>query len=119
MAKTEKTDISDLLKFQEELEAVVRKVVKEELDNYEHKCRFDIDDNDAKQFGHFIGMVEDMGDGKIGSGIEIMRDNHQWLSKQRQRGDKLSGVIMLVIVSSVVGGLLVAVWEGIKGMVGR
>ena len=103
--------------WKRELKQLIKDVVREELEHVKHKCRFDITDKDVKEFGHYIGMVTDMGNGRLGGGIEVMRDNHKWMKKQRERGDKLSTAFIVVITSSVVAGTLGAIWLGFKHMI--
>lgn len=97
-----------------EFRNLIREILKEEIKLVKHSCRFNIPDEDGIKFGHYIGMLSDLGDGQMDKGIEVIRDNHKWLEKQRQRGDKLSMVIMITVVTSLVSGALLALGHGIK-----
>jgi len=66
------------------LESMIRRVVKEEI-NTHHDCKFAVTDKDAADFSNYIGMIANVGDGTLGNGLEIMRDNHKWLKLQRDR----------------------------------
>lgn len=100
-----------------DLTKIIRAVVKEEMKNYQHSCRFDITDTEVKEFNAFVGMMGDVGDGRLGSGIGVMRDNHMWLKKQRERSDKLSTAFFVILLAGAIGGVLTAFWEGIKRLV--
>lgn len=101
---------------QKELTELIRLVVREELASYEHECRFNADDTDVKEFGHFMCMMQDLGNGRLGRGVEVIRDNHKWMHKQRERSDKLSAAFFIVIITTITGGMLVALWQGITFM---
>jgi hypothetical protein len=102
----------------QELTTLIRAVVREELAKYNHECRFSVSDEDAKEFGHFIGMMIDVGDGRMGKGIEVIRENHKWLAAQRDRGNTLSTAIFVMLVTTLAGGLLTALWYGLKALIG-
>lgn len=106
-------------KWQEEIVKLIRLVVREELNSYEHTCRFSVDDDDVKEFGHFMGMMQDVGEGRIGKGVDVIRENHKWMAKQRERSDKLSAAFFIVIVTTITGGMLAALWHGIKLLIGK
>lgn len=117
-------DRSEVLKefFQtnEEFLQAIKLAVREEIADISHDCRFSvIKDEDIPQVNHLVGMVGDLGGGKIATGIECMRDNHKWLKKQRERGDSLSLTFLIICITSIVTGLGYAVWEGIKKMMGN
>lgn len=69
---------------------------------------------DEQNYEHMIGMLKDLGDGDIRKGIEVLRENQKWLSKQRERGDKISSTIIYITIAGIVSGALYAFWEGIK-----
>lgn len=100
--------------WREELQLIIRKVVQDELKNYSHECRFAVTDKEAKELGHCIGMISDLGDGRIGGGVELIRDNHKWLKSQRDRGEKISTAFLFILISTTVGGMLTALWLGVK-----
>lgn len=55
-----------------------------------HPCRFNtITDEDAKEFGHIVGMYKDVGDNNLARGIEQIRDNHNIVKAGRKVSRKV------------------------------
>ena len=102
-----------------ELSELIRAVVRDELNKHDHTCRFNLDDHDVKEFGHFMGMIGDLGNGKLGKGVEEIRANHKWLTLQRERSSKLGTTFVLVIVMSLASGTVTAIWFGIKALLAK
>lgn len=101
---------------QTELDAI-RSIIKEEVSSA-HSCRFNfIDADEVSQAAHAVGVVKDLGDGELTRGIELIRDNHKWLNLQRQRSQKISMTILLLMVTAACSGLATAIWLGLKQMV--
>ena len=82
-----------------------------------HKCRLGLNPKDISDFGHYIGMMRDLGEGSMDKGIEIIRDNHKWIKKQREVGNKISICILTTFIITIISGILGAVWLGIKQLV--
>lgn len=85
-----------------------------------HACRIPISDSQAKEMGHAVGMIVDLGGGGdrgLPQGIEAIRENHKWMTKMRKRSDALGMVIMGTFITLTVGGLGTALWAGIKYLV--
>ena len=74
-------------------------------------------DLELQDYSHMDGMLRDLGDGDIAKGIELIRENQKWLTKQRQRGDRISSAILYFTIAGLVTGALYAFWEGIKAKV--
>ena len=100
----------------QEVREILRQVVREELANLEHPCRFNVTKEEAHELGHFTGMLKDLGDGRFAGGIEAMRENHKWMLAQRRRGQKLSTAFLIIVMTSAAGGLFAALWLGIKAL---
>ena len=97
---------------------LIREIARAEMARIPHTCRFaGVVDEDAREFGHIIGMVSDLGSGRLGSGVEVIRDNHKWMQKQRQRSEHLSTAFLFCLVTSLVGAVLYAVWEGVVSVI--
>ena len=96
---------------------IIRQAIREELAAHEHRCRFDMSDTDAREMGEYMRMLSLVGDGSIPKGIEVIRDNHRWLKTQRDRGDKLSAAAAAIVVTTAVGGILTAIWLGLKALI--
>lgn len=105
--------------WKKEIVNIIRDVVREELANYTHTCKFDVDDEKLKDIEHTLGIVSNLGQGNVGEGLEVIRDNHKWLKKQRERSDKLSTAFFIVLFGSIVSGVMAAIWVGFKHMAGR
>ncbi len=101
------------------LTQLIRTVVREEISNHNHDCRFDCEDQDVKEFGKFMGVIQVLGDGKMGNGVEVIRENHKWLYKQRERSDKLASAFVFVLMTTLLTGVTTAIWLGIKSLLGR
>jgi len=97
----------------------LRQVVREELENHLLHCRFStVTEEQAQEAGHLLGMVEDIGEGRVAGGIESIRANHKWLKRQRERSEKLSTALAFAILSSLVGAAFFALWTGVKKLLG-
>lgn len=101
----------------EELVEIIRTVVREELREHDHSCRFDLEDDQVKDVEHCVRMISSVGGGDLTEGIDTIKRNHEWLSLQRERADKASNAIMFLVASAIIGGLLSALWLGLKTMI--
>lgn len=112
-----KSIIGEVIKH-DDFRDLIREIARQELARTPHTCRFSaVGDGDAQEFGHIIGMVADLGSGRLGSGVEVIRDNHKWMQKQRQRSEHLSTAFLFCLVTSLVGAVLYAVWEGVVSVI--
>ena len=98
--------------FKEELKIIIKDVVKEELDAHGHQCSLNLDTSEIKQINHAVGMMTDLGDGELRKGIELIRENHQYLAKQRMRNDRLHNVVYFTILTVVISGFARMAWVG-------
>lgn len=64
-----------------------------------------------------MGMAKDLGDGNVGAGIELMRDNHKRIDKTRKLSDKIATVILNTLITSLVIGVITALVAGIRVVV--
>ena len=95
-------------------EQVLRDVIRSELAAHKHVCRIPITDEHAKQAAVLITEIASMGGGNLMQGFRDTQENHAWLKKQRQRGEKLSTAFCYTMVAGVASGVMVALWKGIK-----
>lgn len=80
-----------------------------------HICRFSmIPDAEAKEMGHAVGMLSDVGAGELRAGIEVVRENHKWTNKVRDRVEKVSLAASLSALGLVIAATIGALWVGIK-----
>jgi hypothetical protein len=80
----------------------------------EHKCRFSIDDDEAKEIPHAVGMIGDLGGGDIRAGVEIVRENHKFISTMRNTVSRFAMVVGGAVATAVVGGVCAALWLGFR-----
>ena len=89
----------------------VRSLLREEIENFP--------EDQAKNLGHVMGMISDIGAGKIDAGIEVMRADHSWLARQRERTEQFGRTFFFAVITSAVGGTALAIWAGIKALLGE
>ena len=95
----------------------VRDAVREEI--YNHSCRLtQISDAEIKDLGHALGMITDLGQGDTRAGVEVIRANVNWMVKQRERTEQFGRTFFFAVITSVVGGVLLAVVLGVKALIG-
>ena len=95
----------------------VREAVRDEI--YQHSCRLaQISDDEIKDLTHALGMITDLGQGDTRAGVEVIRSNINWMVRQRERTEQFGRTFFFAIITSVVGGALLAVVLGIKALLG-
>jgi len=72
-----------------------------------------------EELGHFVGMTKDLGAGSFDKGIEIQRDNHKWMSLQRKQSERISLAIKIFIITTLLSGMIYAIVEGAKKVLGK
>jgi hypothetical protein len=92
---------------------VIRDIMQEVIE-MKHKCRFALDDEQAKEIPHTVGMIGDLAGGDLRKGVEVLRDNHKWISKLRGALDRAAMVAGTALVTGIVAGLGGIVWLGFK-----
>ena len=117
------TDDNPLLFQREDGSFIVTKAQLEEIiagsvvKIIEKKCRFPISDEHANETSHLYGMFADIGNGELSMGIEEARKNHSYVKKIRAKSDKFSTAVFMIVIATVAGGFLKAVWIGVKSLV--
>ena len=64
----------------------------------EHNCRFVVPEDSVEEVGHAMGMISDLGGGGSGGtakGIEVIRENHKWLKRLRERTGKATSTVVI------------------------
>ena len=93
----------------------LRELIREELAKHDHKCRFaetqPKDLEALKQYTHTVGSI---GGGDISDGLDVMRDNHNWLKSQRERSGKLATAFMVCLVSTSTAGIITFIFAAVK-----
>ena len=97
-----------------EVEAIFRRVIKDEARISPHVCRFDISDTQTKQLNQYLGSFTRLsGDNDIGKAFEVTIENHKWLYKLRRRGDKVMTALYIFVFVALVGGGASLLWQGV------
>jgi hypothetical protein len=90
----------------------LRAIIREELKKVTgpHPCRFwQISEADAKEIGHAIVVIADLGEGNLSAGLSTIRENHQWMSRQRRRSERVGTALAIFICVSLLGSVITAV----------
>lgn len=70
----------------------------------DHKCRFNLSEDEAKELMYHFSEVADSGDGSFMEGLQDMRENHRWMREQRTRAKKISSVFLYTFITAVATG---------------
>ena len=93
----------------------VREAVRDEF--RQHACRLSqISDAEVKELTNALGMITDVGQGESRVGMDVIRSNIKWLAMQRERTEQFGRTFFFAVITSVVGGALLAVVLGIKAL---
>ena len=68
----------------------------------------------SSEFGHILGMIKDLGDGDVGKGVEVIRDNHRWTSEFRTLKNKIFNAFLIAVVTVITSGVMALVWTALK-----
>lgn len=68
-----------------------------------------------KEAGHFFGMIEDLGNGDVRRGVEIMRENSKLVALLTSARNKIGNTVLAVLVAAVTGGIIKLIWEAATG----
>jgi len=95
-------------------EQLLRKIIQEELVNYQHKCVLNLNGKDASQLTQHLGGIKALGNGSISSGFNVMQENHRYWYEQRMFNKSVGNTFKKAVIGIVTGGLLLALVMGIK-----
>lgn len=98
----------------EDLPGIIRDAVKQALDEYQHKCRLQISDEDMDQVKFVFHAIREIGHGRVAEGVTEVRENHLFLSKYR----KWTGNIGTVVVTAIILGVLGVVGTWVASIAG-
>ena len=84
------------------------------MGEHNHICRFDLSDGDARRITGHMASIKMLGGGDITDGFNEMQENHKYWKEQRDFNKNVASKAKLVAVGLITGGLLYALWEGIK-----
>lgn len=80
-----------------------------------HVCRFStVDDEQAKEIGHAVGVMADVGKGDLRAGIEVVRENLKWAVRLRDRADKLWLGVEIGVAGIFVTAISTVLWLGFR-----
>ena len=93
-----------------------RAVVKELIEELHGPCPLEcVQRGDVR---HFIGVVKDLGDGDVPTGIRRVRDNHIWVRKFSTTSNKLANTALMAGMGVIVATFVTAMGVAIKVMIG-
>lgn len=85
-----------------------------------HVCRFQgVTDEAAPEICHAVGMLMDVGKGELRAGIEVVRENHKWAMRVRDRAEKVGLAITISGMGLILSATLGALWVGIRHAIGK
>ncbi len=90
-------------------------IVSAALAEHSGKCSCGLDPLAAKEMGHFMGMVKDIGGGKdIGQGIEAMRDGFKQLRGLSAIANKVGWIFLGIVASAASLGIVAGIVEAAR-----
>lgn len=101
-----------------ELKLFIQESVKEAVDNaMDDHCRLKISDEVAEEIPDLLNTIKHIGDGDLNRGAARIQENHRLMNRLRKTSDRLAISISNFILLALTGGLLSALWLGIKFLV--
>lgn len=100
-----------------EIKAIIREVVKDEIRQSHLTCPLDLTETDARQIESIAKIYSRIGNGEIEDGLYIIQENHRWLKKQRELGNKISGAFIVAVITVFTSSLCFTLWQGFKSVV--
>jgi hypothetical protein len=95
-------------------ESLLRTIIQEELKENGHVCRFRVTDKEAIGITGHITWIKALGEGDMAHGVNIVHENHRYWAEQREFNASVSNTAKKVVIGLVTGGILYALWEGIR-----
>lgn len=95
-----------------ELKVFIQESVSEAMKK--HVCRIKADDKVVDEIPDFMNALRHIGEGDISRGTACIQENHRVMTKLRRRSDALAVKISNFILLAITGGILSALWLGIK-----
>ena len=96
----------------DEIKTIIKETIKETMQECVPQCPLT---NIQANFTHWEQSIETIGAGSFDAGIERIRKNHEYTSSLRKLQTKIGGYVLNVIVVSIVGGIIAALYFGITG----
>jgi len=96
-------DVQEIKKENQEIKAELN-VIKQD---------FPLREEETKRLVCFSSMIESLGKGGV-DGLEVIRENHKWLRMTRERSSILATGVILAFVTSILGGVSMAIWLGVR-----
>lgn len=79
-----------------------------------HVCRIKAPDSVIAEIPDMMNAIKHIGDGDISKGIMLIQDDHRFMTSLRCNVDKLAFKIANFMILALVGGLLSALYVGVK-----
>jgi hypothetical protein len=96
----------------DEIKKVISEAVRESMKECSGPCPLA---NIPVNFNHWSQSIHTIGDGNFDKGVERIRENHQYMSRLRKLQTRIGGWALNVIVVSIVGGVIAAIYFGFYG----
>ena len=94
-------------------EQMLRDIIRSELTAYGHRCRLPLSDAEIKDVGLHVEAVRELGHGNLMVGMHEIRDNHEWMSMLRKRGERLTGIVFYTTITLALGGIAAGIWKAV------
>lgn len=104
------TDPDGKIQIPVEVQYAIDKCIEEKIK--ESACKCDLDEKALKELPHFMGMVKDVGNRNLATGVENIRENHKYIIGLRSYSHKVADYIIKTVIGAIVIGALVALWSG-------
>lgn len=97
------------------LQSVISAEVKKSFDTFLniHPIKCPVPKEVAEELGHLCGVLEDMGDGNVRRGIEVMREHHIIISKLNETRNRIAKVISTTILATMAAAAMSMIWMGV------
>jgi hypothetical protein len=83
------------------LPEVVHVAVTRAMSNYEHECVLDLSDRELEAANTLVDVMKSAGNGDAVAGVEIIRKNHDFITKMRARLDKAGDTVTGYVLKGV------------------
>jgi len=89
----------------DELALVVKDAVVGAFRDYQHECLFgfDFSPSDVKQVENMMFAIKELGDGDMAKGVQVVRGNHEFISRYKDYTGRAGTAMFTVIIIGVLG----------------
>jgi len=80
----------------------------------EMSCKCNLTETAQKEMNHFMGTIKDLGEGDMRAGVEVIRENHNYVKNVKGYGNKIADYIIRTTVVVTLAGALAAIYWGLR-----